>query len=87
MKNLIPITVEGLKQLNKLLNDYYLKDLNERLFNDVDTDCLNHCISSDINGNKVFNEYERLITNKFILEQIDIINWNYCNLRQLELTL
>ena len=48
----------------------------EGIFNDADIDWINHSISTEINGVKVVEEYDELLQDEAMLEELDIIQSN-----------
>jgi len=47
------------------------------IFNDVDLDFVNHMVSTEINGNEVMNEYDKLLQGEALIEELDIIQQNF----------
>ena len=73
-------SVEGLKFLNVLLSNKVWDDnedwLYENIFKDTDIDWVNHMINTEINGKERIKEYERILQDPIIIEQLDIIENN-----------
>jgi hypothetical protein len=73
-------SVEGLKFLNVLLSNKVWDDnedwLYENIFKDTDIDWVNHMINTEINGKGRIKEYERILQDPIIIEQLGIIENN-----------
>ncbi len=72
-------TKQGLALLDSMLaenawSNHY--DTFSKVFNGVDTDEINHLISTEINGEEIIDEYEELLENDYFLSQLDIIQTN-----------
>lgn len=70
---------EGLALLDAMLADktwtkhHYVFD---PIFTQVDVDYVNHMISTEINGEEIIDEYEELLKDEALLEELEIIQRN-----------
>jgi hypothetical protein len=73
-------SVEGLKFLNVLLSNKVWDDNEDwmwnNIFKDIDIDWVNHMINTEINGKKYIKEYERILQDPIMIEQLNIIENN-----------
>jgi hypothetical protein len=73
-------TVEGLKFLNVLLSNKVWDDnedwLWDNIYKDTDIDWVNHMINTEINGKKHFKQYERILQDPTMIEELTIIENN-----------
>lgn len=72
-------TKQGLALLDAILADktwekhgYTLEDL----FHKVDIDYVNHMISTEINGKEIIDEYNDILQDEALLEELNTIQYN-----------
>jgi hypothetical protein len=71
---------EGLALLDAILSENAWEKHGDSLmfiFSGVDLDFVNHMVSTEINGNEVMNEYDELLQDETLLEELEIIQRNF----------
>jgi hypothetical protein len=73
-------TKQGLALLDAILSESAWEKHSDSLifvFDGVDIDYINHMISTEIFGNEVIDEYDELLQDETLLEELEIIQRNF----------